>query len=106
MRWILVLLLLLLVALSSCVVHRLDVAPVAVTGESPIVVTAPVGVGVGLGYINAKAKPAERRGRKATGPRFLREVTEDSPKDPRSPSCRIATDGQDCSQVLSEEATH
>ena len=46
MRWILVLLLLLLGALSSCVVHRLDVAPVEVTGESPIVVTAPVGVGL------------------------------------------------------------
>ncbi len=28
-----------------------------------------------------KAKPAERRGRKATGPRFLREVKDDSPKD-------------------------
>lgn len=40
MRWILVLLL--LVALSSCVVHRFEVTPVEVTGESPIVVTAPV----------------------------------------------------------------
>ena len=30
-----------------------------------------------------KAKPAERRGRKATGPRFLREAMEDSPKDPK-----------------------
>ena len=30
-----------------------------------------------------KAKPAERRGRKGTGPRFLREATEDSPKDPK-----------------------
>ena len=32
---------------------------------------------------NNKAKPAERRGRKATGPRFLREATEDLPKDPK-----------------------
>ena len=30
-----------------------------------------------------KAKPAERRGRKATGPRFLREAADDSPKDPK-----------------------
>jgi len=30
---------------------------------------------------NDKAKPAERRGQKATGPRFLREATDDSPKD-------------------------
>ncbi len=30
-----------------------------------------------------KAKRAKRRGRKATGPRFLREATEDSPKDPK-----------------------
>jgi len=30
-----------------------------------------------------KAKPAERRGRKVTGPRFLREATEDLPKDPK-----------------------
>ena len=30
-----------------------------------------------------KAKPVERRGRKATGPRFLREATEDFPKDPK-----------------------
>jgi len=30
-----------------------------------------------------KIKPAERRGRKATDPRFLREATEDSPKDPK-----------------------
>ncbi len=32
-----------------------------------------------LGCINDKAKAAERRGRKATGPRFLREATDDSP---------------------------
>ncbi len=32
---------------------------------------------------NDKAKPAERQGRKATGPRFLREATDDSPKDPK-----------------------
>ena len=31
---------------------------------------------------NYKAKPAERRGRKATGLRFLREAMDDSPKDP------------------------
>ncbi len=31
-----------------------------------------------------KAKPAERRRRKATGPRFLREATEDLPKDPKT----------------------
>jgi hypothetical protein len=31
---------------------------------------------------NDKAKPAERRGRKATGPRFLREAKDDSPKNP------------------------
>ena len=30
----------------------------------------------------------KRRGRKATGPRFLREAMDDSPKDPRSPGCR------------------
>jgi len=30
-----------------------------------------------------KAKPAEKRGRKAAGPRFLREAMEDSPKDPK-----------------------
>ncbi len=33
--------------------------------------------------ITDKAKPAERQGRKATGPRFLREATDDSPKDPK-----------------------
>ncbi len=33
---------------------------------------------------NNKAKPAERRGRKDTGPRFLREVTDDLPKDPKT----------------------
>ena len=32
---------------------------------------------------NEKAKPAKRRGRKATGPRFLREAMEDLPKDPK-----------------------
>ena len=32
---------------------------------------------------NDKAKPAEKRGRKATGLRFLREATDDSPKDPK-----------------------
>ncbi len=37
-----------------------------------------------LGHINDKAKPAERRGRKATGPRFLREATEDFPKEPKT----------------------
>ena len=37
---------------------------------------------------NDKAKPAERRGRKATGLRFLREAKGDTPKDPRSPGCR------------------
>ncbi len=31
-----------------------------------------------------KAKPAERWGRKATGPRFLREAMDDSPKDPKT----------------------
>ncbi len=37
-----------------------------------------------LGHLNIdKAKPAERRGRKVTGPRFLREATDDSPKDPK-----------------------
>ncbi len=30
-----------------------------------------------------KVKPVERQGRKATGPRFLREATDDSPKDPK-----------------------
>ncbi len=30
-----------------------------------------------------KAKPAQRRRRKATGPRFLREAMDDSPKDPK-----------------------
>ncbi len=38
---------------------------------------------LGLEDNNEKAKPAERWGRKATGPRFLREVTDDSPKDPK-----------------------
>ncbi len=33
-----------------------------------------------LGDNNDKTKPAERRGRKATGPRFLREVMADLPK--------------------------
>ena len=37
---------------------------------------------VQLGDTNEKAKPAERRRQKATGPRFLREAKEDSPKDP------------------------
>ena len=32
---------------------------------------------------NDKAKPAERRGRKAAGPRFLRKATDDLPKDPK-----------------------
>jgi len=54
---------------------------------------------------NDKAKPAERRARKATGPRFLREAMDDFPKDPRPPSCRIATGGRDCSEVLCEEVT-
>ena len=31
-----------------------------------------------------KAKPAERRGRKATGPRLLREATECPSKDPKT----------------------
>ncbi len=31
----------------------------------------------------AKGKPAERQGRKATGPRFLREATDDASKDPK-----------------------
>ncbi len=31
-----------------------------------------------------KAKPATRRGRKATGPRVLREAMDDSPKDPKT----------------------
>ena len=34
-----------------------------------------------------KGKPAVRLGRKATGPRFLREEMDVSPKDPRSPGC-------------------
>ena len=33
---------------------------------------------------NDKAKPVKRRGRKATGPRFLREAKEDLPKDPKT----------------------
>jgi len=37
---------------------------------------------------NDKAKPVKRRGRKATGPRFLREAMEDLPKEPRSPDYR------------------
>lgn len=37
-----------------------------------------------LGDINDKGNPALRRGRKATGLRFLRAATDDSPKDPRS----------------------
>jgi len=41
---------------------------------------------------NDKAKPAPRRGRKATGPRFLRECKDDSPKDPRSSGCRYCID--------------
>jgi len=36
---------------------------------------------LGVVVIFDKAKPAERRGRKATGPRFLREAINDSPKD-------------------------
>jgi len=32
---------------------------------------------------NDKAKPAERRGRKATGPRFLREAKERLPEGPK-----------------------
>ena len=35
-----------------------------------------------------KGKPNKSWGRKATGPRFLREEMDDSPKDPRSPGCR------------------
>jgi hypothetical protein len=31
-----------------------------------------------------KAKPAERRGRKATGPRFLRDGACDATKDPKT----------------------
>ncbi len=44
-----------------------------------------------LSSYNYIAKPAERRGRKTTGPRFLREAMEDLPKDPRSPGCRVAS---------------
>jgi hypothetical protein len=50
-----------------------------------------------LGDNNDNAKPAERQGRKATGPRFLREVTEDSPKDPKTaelPEYLIFTRGE------------
>ncbi len=32
---------------------------------------------------NVKAKPAKKRGRKAMGPRFLREAKDDSPKVPK-----------------------
>ena len=44
---------------------------------------------------NDKAKPAERRRRKAAGPRFLREAMEDLPKDPKIaelPTGSLATD--------------
>ncbi len=37
-----------------------------------------------LSSCNDKAKPAKRRGRDATGPRFLREAMDDSPKDPKT----------------------
>ena len=40
--------------------------------------------------INDKAKPVERRGRKATGPRFLREAKDDSPKDPKTAELPLA----------------
>ena len=36
-----------------------------------------------LKHQSNKAKPAKRRGRKGTGPRFLREAMDDSPKDPK-----------------------
>jgi hypothetical protein len=32
---------------------------------------------------NDKAKPTERWGRKATGPRFLRDASNDATKDPK-----------------------
>ncbi len=39
-------------------------------------------------YVFDKAKPAERRGRKATGPRFLSDASRDASKDPKTPGCR------------------
>jgi len=38
--------------------------------------------------LKIQGKPGESQGRKATGPRFLREAMEDLPKDPRPPGCR------------------
>ncbi len=48
-------------------------------------------VGVCSGLAD-KAKPAERRGRKATGPRFLREATDDLPKVPKTAELPTQTD--------------
>ena len=53
-----------------------------------------------------KAKPAERRGRKATGPRFLREAMEDLPKDPRPPSCSPADSSGHMRQLPRQTADH
>ena len=41
-----------------------------------------------VGVTSDKGKPDESQGRKATGPRFLRNAMDDLPKDPRSPSRR------------------
>jgi len=39
-------------------------------------------------WLKTQGKPEKIQGRKATGPRFLREAMDDIPKDPRSPGCR------------------
>jgi hypothetical protein len=44
-----------------------------------------------------KAKPAKRQGRKATGPRLLREAMDDTSKDPKIaglPISRLGDKGQ------------
>jgi len=55
--------------------------------------------------ISDRAKTTKSQGRKTTGPRFLREATEELPKDPNIAGPPKATDGQYCSKVRGEEAT-
>ena len=43
-------------------------------------------------YASDKGNPDQSQGRKATGPRFLREATNDSPKDPKIAGLPIRTD--------------
>ena len=68
--------------------HRLFTTAFADSGHQPYLLRLSLmsllstNLELDLGRINDKAKAAERRARKTTGPRFLREAMDDSRKDP------------------------